>query len=165
MRPEPDLDQDCDMSVDPDLAEAITAMHSDLAEWIGSDAPPKVFDRFAHVLHEGFSAVTTVGQVVDRDTLLAGVWSARNLQPGLEIDITDIAGLVHGGGLSVVRFTAANRLGDVSSARRLATAVLVPGDFGYQLRTLHETNTPTTEIENPSVERIANSSRREESTG
>lgn len=139
-------------------------MHYDLAEWIGSDAPPKVFDRFAHVLHEKFSAVTTVGQKVDRDTLLAGVWAARNLQPGLEIEIDDFEELVDGGDFRVVRFAAANRTGD-AVARRLATAVLVLGDYGYQLRTLHETNTPTTEIENPSMEQIRNRLGRDSSSG
>ncbi|MFX0577566.1 hypothetical protein [Nocardia nepalensis] len=122
----------------PHLPNVIGALHSDLAEWMGSDAPPKVFDRFANALDEQFSAVTTVGQVVDRDTLLAGVWSARNTQPGLDIEITDIDELVHSGTVVTVRFTAENLLGDTRT-RRLVTAILIIADHGYLWRSVHET--------------------------
>ncbi|MFB8277681.1 DUF4440 domain-containing protein [Nocardia colli] len=128
----------------PDLADVIEALHSDLAEWMGSNAPPKVFDRFANALHDDFSSVTTVGQVIDRDTLLAGVWSARNAQPGFTIEISDIEEVAQSGTILTVRFTAENRQGEVRS-RRLVTAILLSADHGYLWRLVHETTAPTTE--------------------
>ena len=132
------------MPAHPDLADVIEALHSDLAEWMGSNAPPKVFDRFANALHDEFSSVTTVGQVIDRDTLLAGVWSARNAQPGFTIEITDIEEIAQSGSLLTVRFTAENLQGDTRS-RRLVTAILLNTDHGYLWRSLHETTTPPAE--------------------
>ncbi|MEV5833226.1 hypothetical protein [Nocardia sp. NPDC052112] len=127
------------MAVDPDLADVVAALHWDLAEWMGADAPPKVFDRFANALDEQFSAVTTVGRVVDRDTLLAGVWSARNTQPGLGIEVSDIEELARGGTVVSARFTAANQVGDIRT-RRLVTAILIVADHGYLWRSVHETS-------------------------
>ncbi|MFD6160536.1 hypothetical protein ACFWF7_31850 [Nocardia sp. NPDC060256] len=132
------------MPAHPDLADVIEALHSDLAEWMGSNAPPKVFDRFANALHDEFSSVTTVGQVIDRDTLLAGVWSARNAQPGFTIEITGIEEIAQSGSLLTVRFTAENLQGDIRS-RRLVTAILLNTDHGYLWRSLHETTTPPAE--------------------
>ncbi|WP_330254564.1 hypothetical protein OG874_08495 [Nocardia sp. NBC_00565] len=132
------------MPAHTDLPEVIAALHSDLAEWMGSNAPPKVFDRFANALHDQFSAVTTVGQVVDRDTLLAGVWSARDTQPGLDIEITDITELAHSGTIVTVRFTATNQLGEIRT-RRLVTGILIVADHGYLWHSLHETATPAAE--------------------
>ncbi|WP_159080266.1 hypothetical protein [Nocardia suismassiliense] len=126
------------MPAQPDLADVIEALHSDLAEWMGSNAPPKVFDRFANALDEKFSSVTTVGQVIDRDTLLAGVWSARNAQPGFDIAITGIEEIAQSGSIVTVRFVAENRLGD-NRTRRLVTAILLRTDHGYMWRSVHET--------------------------
>ncbi|MBH0775935.1 hypothetical protein [Nocardia bovistercoris] len=121
-----------------DLAEMIIGMHFDLADWMGSDAPPKVFDRFSDLFQPEFTAVTTAGRVVDRDTLLAGVWAVRNQVPGVEVEITDIEELARVGNLTVVRFVAENRLGEVRIPR-LATATVVHTELGYRLRALHET--------------------------
>ncbi|MFI6172193.1 DUF4440 domain-containing protein [Nocardia sp. NPDC051052] len=132
------------MPAHPDLADVVEALHSDLAEWMGSNAPPKVFDRFANALHDEFSSVTTVGQIIDRDTLLAGVWSARNAQPGFTIEIADIEEIAQSGSLLTVRFTAENQQGDTRS-RRLVTAILLNTDHGYLWRWLHETATPPAE--------------------
>jgi hypothetical protein len=127
-----------------DLPDVIAALHEDLADWLGTNAPPKVFDRFANALHDEFSAVTTLGQVVDRDTLLAGVCSARNTQPGLGIETTDIEQLAHSGTLVTVRFTAENRLADTRT-RRIVTAILITADHGFLWRSMHETATPAAE--------------------
>ncbi|GAA5108788.1 hypothetical protein [Nocardia iowensis] len=132
------------MPAHPHLADVIAALHWDLAEWMGSNAPPKVFDRFANALHEEFSSVTTVGQVIDRDTLLAGLWPARNTQPGLEIEVADIEELAHSDTIVTVRFAAENQLGDIRT-RRLVTAVLIRADHGYQWRSVHETAVPAAE--------------------
>ncbi|MFI6046651.1 DUF4440 domain-containing protein [Nocardia sp. NPDC051321] len=132
------------MPAHPDLADVVEALHSDLAEWMGSNAPPKVFDRFANALHDEFSSVTTVGQIIDRDTLLAGVWSARNAQPGFTIEIADIEEIAQSGSLLTVRFTAENQQGDTRS-RRLVTAILLNTDHGYLWRWLHETTAPPAE--------------------
>lgn len=121
-----------------DLAETIIGMHFDLADWMGSDAPPKVFDRFSDLFDTGFTAVTTAGRVVDRDTLLAGVWAVRNKVAGVEIEITGIEELASDGDLVVVRFVAENRLGEVRIPR-LVTATVVCTELGYRLRALHET--------------------------
>lgn len=129
------------MSAHPLLADVIAALHSDLAEWMGTAAPPKVFDRFANALHDEFSAVTTVGEIVDRDTLLAGVWSARNTQQGLDIEISDVQELAHSGTLVTVRFAAENHLAEIH-ARRLVTAILRSEDHGYQWCSMHETAVP-----------------------
>ncbi|WP_433578307.1 hypothetical protein [Nocardia brasiliensis] len=132
------------MSAHPHLADVVAALHFDLAEWMSSNAPPKVFDRFANALHDTFSAVTTVGQVVDRDTLLAGVWSAKNSQPGLEIEVTDLEELAHSGKIVTVRFVAENSLAELRT-RRLVTAILFVADHGYLWRSVHETAVPAAE--------------------
>ncbi|WP_069160284.1 DUF4440 domain-containing protein [Nocardia altamirensis] len=143
------------MPAHPLLPDVIDALHSDLAEWMGTNAAPKVFDRFANALHEDFSAVTTTGQVFDRDALLAGVWSARNTQPDLTIEITEVQEIATGASIVVARFTAVNRQAHPSPdhhpssnrsampaelySRRLVTAVLDVADHGYQWRSVHET--------------------------
>ncbi|QIS02122.1 hypothetical protein F5X71_07140 [Nocardia brasiliensis] len=126
------------------LADVVAALHFDLAEWMSSNAPPKVFDRFANALDDKFSAVTTVGQVIDRDTLLAGVWSAKNSQPGLRIEVSDLEELAHSGKLVTVRFVAENCLAEVRT-RRLVTAILLVADHGYLWRSVHETAVAKTE--------------------
>ncbi|WP_228538270.1 hypothetical protein [Nocardia sp. XZ_19_385] len=123
------------------LAEVVVALHSDLAEWMGTDAPPKVFDRFAEALHEQFGAVTVVAQVVDRDTLLTGVWSVRNAQPGLRIEISEFEEIASTDTVAVVRFVAEYQH-EQMRARRMVTAVLIAGDHGYRWRSLHETAPP-----------------------
>ncbi|MEV0245629.1 hypothetical protein AB0H76_03455 [Nocardia sp. NPDC050712] len=122
-------------------AEVVAALHSDLAEWMGSDAPPKVFDRFAEALHEKFTAVTILAQVVDREALLTGVWSVRNVQPGLRIEISEVEELANDDAVVAVRFVAEYRHGEMR-ARRMVTAVLTGSELGYRWRSLHETAFP-----------------------
>ncbi|WP_067692433.1 hypothetical protein [Nocardia jejuensis] len=123
------------------LTEVVAAFHWDLAEWLGSDAPPKVFDRLSVALDEGFTSVVTTGQAVDRETLLAGLWSARNVQPGLEIGVSDVSEIARSGNLIVVRFAAENQLGETRTTRWV-TAVLVTDGRTYLWRTVHETAAP-----------------------
>ncbi|MFD7845378.1 hypothetical protein ACFV4K_20890 [Nocardia sp. NPDC059764] len=130
-----------DAAGDVDLAGIVAAFHYDLAEWLGSDAPPKVFDRISGQLDEQFTSVVTTGETVDRETLLAGLWSARNLQPGLEIEVSDVLELTRGGHLLVLRFVAENRMAEVRN-RRSVTAVLITDGRTYRWRTVHETATP-----------------------
>ncbi len=139
------------MSEYSEAAEFVVGLHWELAEWIGTDAPPKVFDRFSEVFHEEFSAVTTAGMVVDRDTLLGGVFAARNLLPGLEIEVSEFVELVGVGELVVVRYAAENRVGEVRTPR-VATASLVVSERGYRLRSLHET--AVGEGERPTIARV-----------
>ncbi|MFF0607424.1 hypothetical protein ACFYUD_02005 [Nocardia tengchongensis] len=126
---------------DVDLTGIVSAFHHDLAEWLGSDAPPKVFDRISAQLDEQFTSVVTTGQAVDRETLLAGLWSARNLQPGLEIEVSEVREQARGGNVLVVRFVAENRLGETRTGRTV-TAVLITDGRTYRWRTVHETSTP-----------------------
>ncbi|MEU8898878.1 hypothetical protein [Nocardia sp. NPDC048505] len=126
---------------EPGSAALVAALHADLADWMGTDAPPKVFDRFAAALHEKFTAVTILAEVVDREALLTGVWSVRNAQPGLRIEITDFEELADAGPVLAVRFVAEYRHGDML-ARRRVSAVLSASDHGYQWRSLHETAFP-----------------------
>ncbi|WP_054816319.1 nuclear transport factor 2 family protein [Nocardia arizonensis] len=141
------------MTAHLDLAELIIGMHWELAEWMGSNAPPKVFDRFSTLFHDEFTAVTMAGQIVDRDTLLAGVWAVRNKVPGLEIEVYDVEALIADGDLTVVRFRAENRLGAVRQPR-LATATVLATENGYLLRTLHETAAAPPGAQNPTIELI-----------
>ncbi|WP_157555282.1 hypothetical protein [Nocardia crassostreae] len=138
------------MSMNPELADVVAALHWDLAEWLGSDALPKVFDRISGALDEEFTSVVTTGQAVDRETLLAGLWSARNLQPGLEIrnlqpgleiEVREVRELARSGNLIVVRFLAENSLAETRTARWV-TAVLVTDGRTCQWRTVHETPAP-----------------------
>ncbi|MFD6351950.1 hypothetical protein [Nocardia tengchongensis] len=78
---------------------------------------------------------------MDRETLLAGLWSARNLQPGLEIEVSEVRELARGGNVLVVRFVAENRLGETRTGRTV-TAVLITDGRTYRWRTVHETSTP-----------------------
>ncbi|MEV6097854.1 hypothetical protein [Nocardia sp. NPDC051981] len=119
-------------------------MHFDLAEWLGSDAPPKVFDRISGALDEGFTSVVTTGQTVDRETFLAGIWSARNALAGAEIEVSEVAEIARSGQLIVVRFVAENRIGAVKTGGRTVTAVLVTDGRTYLWRTVHETPVPET---------------------
>ncbi|MEU1427748.1 hypothetical protein ABZ412_11810 [Nocardia sp. NPDC005746] len=130
-----------DTAGDVDLTGIVTAFHADLAEWLGADAPPKVFDRVSGQLDEEFTSIVTTGQTVDRETLLAGLWSARNLQPGLAIEVSDVKQLARSGNLLVVRFVAENRMGELRTARTV-TAALVTDGRTYLWRTVHETATP-----------------------
>lgn len=129
------------MPSNPDLPDVVAALHWDLAEWLGSDARPKVFDRISAALDEQFTSVVTTGQAVDRETLLAGLWSARNAQPGMEIEVSEVAELARSGNLIVVRFAAENVLGE-ARVKRWVTAVIVTDGRTYRWRTVHETNAP-----------------------
>ncbi|WP_051179156.1 hypothetical protein [Nocardia concava] len=125
-----------------ELKDVIEALHFDLAEWLGSDALPKVFDRISGALDEQFTSVVTTGQAVDRETFLAGMWSARNALAGVEIEVSDIAEIARSGQLIVVRFVAENRIGAVKTGRRTVTAVLVTDGRIHLWRTVHETPVP-----------------------
>ncbi|MGW2663812.1 hypothetical protein ACWCW7_22870 [Nocardia tengchongensis] len=138
---EPVAPEKSDTAGDADLVGIVTAFHFDLAEWLGSDAPPKIFDRVSAQLDDRFTSVVTTGQTVDRETLLAGLWSARNLQPGLRIEISEVRELARSGNLLVVRFIAENRLGETRTGRTV-TAVLVTDGRTYLWRTVHETSVP-----------------------
>ncbi|MGV9411281.1 hypothetical protein ACWDOP_15295 [Nocardia sp. NPDC003693] len=127
-----------------ELTRVVAALHWDLAEVLGTDCAPKVFDRIAAALDEQFTSVVTTGQTVDRETLLAGVWSARNTQPGMAIEVSDVREIARSGNLVIVRFAAANRIGGVQT-RRVATAVLVTDGRTHLWRSVHETSTPVTE--------------------
>ncbi|WP_039816253.1 hypothetical protein [Nocardia otitidiscaviarum] len=124
------------MCLDP--SEVVAELHWDLAEWLGSDAPPKVFDRISAVLDEGFTSVVTTGQLVDRETLLSGLWSARNAQPGLRIEVSEVGEIARRPGLVVVRFIAGNTVGEMTT-RRWVTAVLVTDGQRHMWRSVHET--------------------------
>ncbi|MTE13107.1 hypothetical protein [Nocardia aurantiaca] len=125
-----------------ELADIITALHFDLAEWLGSDAPPKVFDRISGALDERFTSVVTTGQTVDRETFLAGIWSARNVMAGVEIEVSDVQEIARSGQLIVVRFVAENRIGAVKTGSRTVTALLVTDGRTHLWRTVHETSVP-----------------------
>ncbi|WP_330182483.1 hypothetical protein OHB26_01765 [Nocardia sp. NBC_01503] len=123
------------------LPDIVAAFHFDLAEWLGSDALPKVFDRISGALDEAFTSVVTTGHAVDRETLLAGLWSARNAQPGLAIEVSEVREIARSGNLIVLRFVAENVMGETTT-RRTVTAVLVTDGRIYQWRTVHETLVP-----------------------
>ncbi|RDI42931.1 hypothetical protein [Nocardia mexicana] len=129
------------MSPISELTDVVVALHSDLAEWLGTDAPPKVFDRFANALDDKFSAVVTTGDAVDRDTLLSGVWKSRNAQPGLEIDISDVEEIARASTLVILRFVAENRYADTTTRRRVTATLITDGQL-YFWRSVHETPIP-----------------------
>ncbi|MFE5287217.1 hypothetical protein ACFRAQ_19820 [Nocardia sp. NPDC056611] len=138
---EPVAPEKTDAAGDVDLIGIVTAFHVDLAEWLGSDAPPKIFDRISAQLDDQFTSVVTTGQTVDRDTLLAGLWSARNLQPGLRIEISEVRELARSGKLLVLRFVAENRLAETRTGRTVTAALITDGRT-YRWRTVHETPMP-----------------------
>ncbi|MET8424773.1 hypothetical protein [Nocardia sp. NPDC004860] len=125
-----------------ELSEIVAALHFDLAEWLGSDAPPKVFDRISGALDERFTSVVTTGQAVDREAFLAGIWSARNALAGMEIEVSEVAEVARSGQLIVVRFVAENRVGAARTGHRIVTAVLVTDGRTHLWRTVHETPLP-----------------------
>ncbi|MBL1079252.1 hypothetical protein JK358_33085 [Nocardia sp. 2] len=124
-----------------DLPKVVAALHWDLAEWLGTDALPKVFDRISGALDEKFTSVVTTGQSVDRETLLGGLWSARNLQPGLEIEVSDVQEIARSGSVIVVRFVAENQIGG-AEVKRMATGVIITDGRSYAWRSVHETPMP-----------------------
>ncbi|MGW4117774.1 hypothetical protein [Nocardia sp. NPDC004711] len=143
-RAEPVAPEKAGAADDVELTDIVAALHFDLAEWLGSDAPPKVFDRISGALDGGFTSVVTTGQAVDRETFLAGIWSARNVLSGVEIEVSEVAEIARSGQLIVVRFDAENRIGAVKTGRRTVTAVLVTDGRTYLWRTVHETPVPET---------------------
>lgn len=124
------------------MTEIVAALHFDLAEWLGTDAPPKVFDRISGALDERFTSVVTTGQAVDRETFLAGIWSARNALAGLQIEVSEAQELARSGQLILVRFVAENRLGTVRMQQRTVTAALITDGRTHLWRTVHETALP-----------------------
>ncbi|WP_228002679.1 hypothetical protein [Nocardia australiensis] len=131
-----------DVSASHDLVASVEALHADLATWLGSEASADVFDRFAAAQHEQFSMVTTTGEVLDRPDLLSGLRAARNLQPGLTINVSAVEELAREGNTVVVRFVESHRVAGTESCRRV-TAVLVADDPGFRWRTVHETEIST----------------------
>ncbi|MEV0685071.1 DUF4440 domain-containing protein [Nocardia sp. NPDC050378] len=124
-----------------DLEGAIRALHDDLAAWLGSEAPDSVFDRFAAAQDVSFSMVTTTGQILRRDELLAGLRAARNAQPGLRITISEIEVLSADDAVTVVRFLESHDHAGVVSRRRVL-AVLRPERDSVRWWTLQETDVP-----------------------
>jgi hypothetical protein len=122
-----------------DLADVVERLHADLAAWLGSAAPDEVFERFAAAQHERFSMVTTGGEVLGRDALLAGLRGARNAVPGLTIEVSEVEELQRSGGIAVVRFLETHRATGDTTHRRV-TAVLTTEDRGgVRWLTVHET--------------------------
>ncbi|WP_433565372.1 hypothetical protein ACQP1O_08985 [Nocardia sp. CA-151230] len=138
-------------AADVELSDIVAALHFDLAEWLGTDAPPKVFDRISGALDEQFTSVVTTGQSVDRETFLSGLWGARNAVAGVEIEVSEIRELARSGNLIVVRFAAENRIGGTGT-RRTVTAVLVTDGRTHLWETVHETATPDSESPAPAAE-------------
>nr|WP_255495031.1 DUF4440 domain-containing protein [Nocardia sp. GTS18] len=124
-----------------DLEGAIQALHDDLADWLGSEAPDSVFDRFAAAQDPSFSMVTTTGQVLHRDELLTGLRAARNAQPGLRIAISEIEVLATDGAVTVVRFLESHHHAGTVSRRRVL-AVLRSERESLRWSTLQETDVP-----------------------
>ncbi|WP_433671848.1 hypothetical protein ACQP06_09310 [Nocardia sp. CA-136227] len=131
-----------DAADDVDLTGIVSAFHYDLAEWLGSDAAPKVFDRISAQVDERFTSVVTTGQAVDREAFLAGIRSARNLLAGVEIEVSDVAEVARAGQLVIVRFVAENRVGEAITGKRTVTAALNTDGHTYRWRTVHETAVP-----------------------
>ncbi|BAW05166.1 ribonuclease E domain-containing protein [Nocardia seriolae] len=125
-----------------ELTAIVAALHFDLAEWLGSDAPLKVFDRISGALDEQFTSVVTTGQAVDRETFLSSLWSARNVLAGVRIEVSEGSEVARSGQLIVVRFIAENRVGDARTGRRTVTAALVTDGRTHLWRTVHETPLP-----------------------
>ncbi|MEC3954650.1 hypothetical protein VMT65_16540 [Nocardia sp. CDC153] len=143
-RVEPVASEKTDETGQITVGELVSALHFDLAEWLGTDALPKVFDRISGALDEQFTSVVTTGQAVDRETFLAGIWSARNALAGVEIEVSEIQEIARSGQLIVVRFVAENRIGESKTGKRTVTAVLVTDGRTYLWRTVHETPVPET---------------------
>ncbi|MFJ9366567.1 hypothetical protein ACIRRA_19400 [Nocardia sp. NPDC101769] len=135
---------------DADLAGIVAGLHFDLAEWLGTDAPPKVFDRVSAALDVQFTSVVTTGEPVDRETFLQGLWGARNAVAGLEIEVSEVREIARSGHLIVVRFVAENRVGGAGT-RRSVTAVLATDGRTYLWRTVHETAMPDSESPSPAA--------------
>ncbi|MET8800916.1 hypothetical protein ABZV91_31615 [Nocardia sp. NPDC004568] len=138
----------------PDTTEPLDArseverVHSLLATWLGTAAPPRVLDGFAAAQHDDFSMVTVAGAVLRKTELLAGLHRARNSRPGLVIEISEVETVCASADLTVVRFVEEHRDGDTSEYRR-TTAVLsaAPDDNRYLWLAVHETTLGPDEIE------------------
>ncbi|MFE3443943.1 hypothetical protein ACFXNW_12985 [Nocardia sp. NPDC059180] len=123
-----------------DIKAAVEELHADLATWLGSEAPDAVFDRFAAAQHESFSMVTTAGDIMRRNELLTGLRGARNAQPGLHIDISELEELAAESRMVVVRFLESHHhAGQISRRRVSAVLVSQEGRPGVQWLTVHET--------------------------
>ncbi|MFE7718076.1 nuclear transport factor 2 family protein [Nocardia rhizosphaerihabitans] len=126
----------------PDVLTAVESLHADLAQWLGTAAPDEVFDRFAAAQHPAFTMVTTAGAVVARDDLLTGLRGARNAQPGLTIEITEVDTLLDDGTTVVLRFLERHLAGGTATARRVTAVLVTDGQDGLRWRAVHETPLP-----------------------
>lgn len=123
------------------MADVVRTLHEDLATWLGTEAGPEVFERFAAAQHPEFTLVATDGTVDAREALLSGLREARNAVPGLRIDTDEVTELTRAGDTVVVRFRETHRAPAGVTARRV-TAVLVAGAQGYRWHSVHETAIP-----------------------
>ncbi|MGW4356214.1 hypothetical protein ACWELJ_29420 [Nocardia sp. NPDC004582] len=120
------------------VAIAVQNLHDDLATWLGSEAAPEVFERFARAQRPEFTMVSTDGSVVAREALLTGLRAARNAVPGLRIEIDEVVELNRLAATVVVRFREVHH-GPTGSAARQVTAVLTAEPDGYLWHSVHET--------------------------
>ncbi|WP_068062889.1 hypothetical protein [Nocardia xishanensis] len=124
-----------------DIVSVVESLHADLAAWLGSAAPPEVFERFAEAQHERFSMVAMCGAVLGRDELLTGLREARNTEPGLRIEVAEITELAREGDLVVVRFLERHLSDDGPSSRWVSAVLCAVEDSGsgYRWLSVHET--------------------------
>lgn len=130
------------VTIDHDaLVAEIHALHTDLADWLGTPERADALERFIGQTHPDFSMVTLDGTVVRRAGLLGGLGGAGNSAPGLGIDIVDIEVLHRSSDCAVARFAEIHH-GPGGAAKRLTTAVFLPdpqGRNGLLWRSVHET--------------------------
>ncbi len=126
--------------MDVDLVGAVERLHADLATWLGSQARAEVFERFAAAQHERFSMVTTGGEVLGRDALIASLRGARNAVPGLVIEVSDVEELLRSGGVAVVRFLETHRAAGNVTRRRVTAVLTTDAPEAVRWLTVHETD-------------------------
>ncbi|ADD42791.1 DUF4440 domain-containing protein [Stackebrandtia nassauensis] len=128
-------------ALDARVAHAVEEMHADLALWLGTEAPPSVYQRIMHAQHPDFSMVGRDGDIVSREELGTELTGAANALPGMTIDIEDLTILASGGDVVVVRFTEIHRHSGTENRRR-TTATLtadVSVEEGLRWLAVHET--------------------------
>lgn len=120
------------------IDEVLHRHHDSLARWLAA-GDRKYLDAFLDAHAADFTLVTVDGTTLTGAELGPALSSAGGSQPGLTIEIDEIAVIGSANDLAVVRFRETHRRGGDDATRRWTTAVLRRAREGWEWVTVHET--------------------------
>ena len=122
----------------------VIELHRFLERWLNGGIEPTAanFERFSGSQAEGFTIVTLDGEVLEREQLLAALYSAHATRPGLVVEVDALRLHHRSADMLVVTFEERHRQGDETKKRR-TTALLREKQSGLNgLEWVHVHETP-----------------------